>query len=169
MRLASVVAVGAGLTIAAFQGARERAILHLSWNDVDGVAGPHHLACTLRQAGQGVGATHDPRRVFGVAGDAARGSGDAWLGVLYIGDRDPHRIAEYICKEHSRGRRSHGSSEPLTPLAVISRTSCRWLVLPSGSSRLWSHRRSRSLAWRCSICCCRQRISRTTFSTSSWL
>src|SRR5204862_5920548 len=30
-------------------------------------SGPDHLACTLRQAGQGVDATHDPRRVFGVA------------------------------------------------------------------------------------------------------
>ena len=26
----------------------------------------------------------------------ARGSGDAWLGVQYIGDRDPDRIAEYV-------------------------------------------------------------------------
>jgi hypothetical protein len=32
----------------------------------------------------------------GVAGDVARGSGDAWLGVQYIGDRDPDRIAEYV-------------------------------------------------------------------------
>ena len=37
----------AALTIAAFQGARERAILHLSWNDVDWVRGRRQLACTL--------------------------------------------------------------------------------------------------------------------------
>ena len=31
-----------------------------------------------------------------VAGDVAWGSGDAWLGVQYIGDTDPDRIAEYV-------------------------------------------------------------------------
>ena len=42
----------------------------------------------------GFGTLHGFRR--GVAGDVARGSGDAWLGVQYIGDRDPDRIAEYV-------------------------------------------------------------------------
>ncbi len=61
----------AALTIAAFQGAQERAGVHRPFR-----------------------AVHGFRR--GVAGDVARGSGDAWLGVQYIGDRDPDRIAEYV-------------------------------------------------------------------------
>jgi integrase len=154
----------AALTIAAFQGARERAILHLSWNDVDwvrgrvtwrarfdkqgrewtqrmtltaysalltarwwrqrdgergpwvfyspwatkkcgreepGVYGAQALWLALTKAEERAGVPHRPFRAVhgfrrGVAGDVARGSGDAWLGVQYIGDRDPDRIAEYV-------------------------------------------------------------------------
>ena len=152
------------LTIAAFQGARERAILHLTWADVDwvrgritwrarfdkqgrewtqpmtlaaysalltarwwrrtdqeqgpwvfyspwatkkcgreepGVYGAQALWLALKKAEERAGVAHLPFRAVhgfrrGVAGDVARSSGDAWLGVQYIGDTDPDRIAEYV-------------------------------------------------------------------------
>ncbi len=152
------------LVIAGFQGARERAILHLAWEDVDlehgiltwrakydkggrewrqpmtlaaycalltarwwrawdgratkwvfyspwatkrggreepGVYGAQAVWLALRQAEVRAGILHLPLRALhgfrrGVAGDVARASGDAWLGVQFIGDRDPDRIAEYV-------------------------------------------------------------------------
>jgi integrase len=154
----------AALTIAALQGARERAILHLTWDDVDlerwrvtrrarfdktgrewvqpltlgaysalptarwwrdrdretrpwvfyspwahkrcgreepGVYGAQALWLALRKAETHAGVPHVPFRAVhgfrrGVAGDVARASGDAWLGVQFIGDRDPDRIADYV-------------------------------------------------------------------------
>ncbi|HYL55588.1 MAG TPA: hypothetical protein VEU73_08445 [Gemmatimonadales bacterium] len=58
-------------------------------------AGP--LACAHKVREERAGVPHRPFRAVhgfrrGVAGDVARGSGDAWLGVQYIGDREPDRI-----------------------------------------------------------------------------
>ncbi len=152
------------LTIAAFQGARERAILHLTWHDIDvmrgritwqarfdkqgnewtqpitlaaysalltarywrqrdgargawlfyspwatkkcgreepGVYGAQALWLALKKAEERARVAHQPFRALhgfrrGVAGDVARASGDAWLGVQYIGDTDADRIPEYV-------------------------------------------------------------------------
>lgn len=154
----------AALTIAAFQGARERSILHLSWADVDlirgritwrskydktgrewsqpltiaaysalltarywrdrdgekrpwvfyspwarkksgreeqGVYGAQALWLALKKAELRAGVPRLPFRAVhgfrrGVAGDVARNSGNPWLAIQYIGDRDPDRIAEYV-------------------------------------------------------------------------
>ncbi len=63
--------------------------------------GAQALWLALTKAEKRAGVPHRPFRAVhgfrrGVAGDVARGSGDAWLGVQYIGDRDPDRIAEYV-------------------------------------------------------------------------
>ena len=66
-----------------------------------GVYGAQALWLALKKAEERAGVPHLPFRAVhgfrrGVAGDVARASGDPWLGVQYIGDRDPDRIAEYV-------------------------------------------------------------------------
>jgi hypothetical protein len=66
-----------------------------------GIYGAQALWLALRKAETYVGVSHMPFRAVhgfrrGVAGDVARASGDAWLGVQFIGDRDPDRIGEYV-------------------------------------------------------------------------
>jgi len=168
----------AALTIAAFQGARERAILHLTWGDIDflkgritwrarfdkqgrewvqpmtlaaysalltardwrqrkgelgpwvfyspwetkkcgreepGVYGAQALWLALKKAEERAEVPRLPLRAVhgfrrGVAGDVARATGDPWLGVQYIGDRDPDRIAEYV---QERGDELEGAANLL--------------------------------------------------------
>jgi len=66
-----------------------------------GVYGAQALWLALKKAEVRARVPHLPFRAVhgfrrGVAADVARGSGDAWLGVQYIGDIDPDRIAEYV-------------------------------------------------------------------------
>ena len=66
-----------------------------------GVYGAQALWLAFRKAETHAGVPHVHFRAVhgfrrGVAGDVARASGDAWLGVQFIGDRDPDRIGEYV-------------------------------------------------------------------------